>query len=256
MFLLASKRKYEIHFGEGDAENLPTLNNNAFSENNDEKTDQNQINNDSTQSAKSTIMPERNETAKDVSEVYKLNDIILESEEQAIIEYERELLEKIKNDYLKELCAKNNDQKYRVMAIYADVLLQLLSLSAFQMRKADPLPLIVGDIKKYVFDRYTSTKNVSSRQQQYVLTDQNKDRILIHVFILIIILNKYRPIDLDKIQKYCSVKMSHLRRIFELIGCHIENSRSLTGLTQKVACFRLPLNVYKEPAKLKRFKKA
>ncbi|OTF75452.1 DNA-directed RNA polymerase I subunit RPA49-like protein, partial [Euroglyphus maynei] len=250
---LASKRKYEIHFGEDDAENLPTLNNN----NNDDD-DKNPIKdedaNEQQSSMMSTIMPERNAMAKNVTEVYKLSDIIFESEERSIMEFERELFELIKNDYLKELCTKNNQKQYRLMAIYADILLQLLSLSAYQMRKADPLPLIVGDIKKFIFDRYTSTKNVSTRQQQYVLTDQNKDRLLIHVFILIIMLNNYRPIYLEKMQKYCSVKMSHLRRIFELIGCYIENSRSLSGLVEKVACFRLPLNVYKEPMKLKRLK--
>ncbi|XP_046916566.2 uncharacterized protein LOC124497025 isoform X1 [Dermatophagoides farinae] len=255
---LTSKRKYEIHFGDGDAENLPTLNNNILSNNDDddgEKIDKNETNEVATpQSSTSTIIPERNANAKNVSEVYKLNDIITETEEQSIMEFERELFETIKNDYIKELSTKFNDKKHRMMAIYADVLLQLLSLSAFQMRKADPLPLMVGDIKKHIFDRYTSTKNVSTRQQQYVLTDQNKDRILIHVFILIIMLNNYRPINLDKIQKHCSVKMTHLRRIFELIGCYIENSRLLTGLFQKVACFRLPLNVYKEPRKLKRIK--
>ena len=201
----------------------------------------------------SAILPQRNPDAKNVKDVYSLKDVILEEEELSIVEYEELHFSKIKNDYIKQLISKSEDKKFRIMAIYADLLLQMVKLSASELRKADPLPLVDGNIKSQLFERYASVRN-SSRSVRYIITDQNKDRIYIYILLIIIILNDYKPIELEKIQSNCNIHLTHIRKIFELIGCYIETMKSASGNNIKVARLRLPLNVFKEP-KSKRFKR-
>ncbi|UXI14298.1 DNA-directed RNA polymerase I subunit RPA49-like [Sarcoptes scabiei] len=245
---LAKKRKYDIQFGDGEANNLPIVEN---------QTQSDQTTSEKTEAQTLTmILPNKNPQAKSVSEVYQINEIITELEKQSMEEFENELFAKIKNDFIKMLASKKgaDSQQHRLMAIYADLLLQMLKLSLWDMRKADPLPEVVGDIKKHIFERFTSTKSISSRQLRYVITDQNRDRILIYICILVIVLNDFKPIDIEKMQTNFQTPITRLRRILELIGCYIENKRNLNGTIVKVAVFRLPLNVYKEPNKIKRLK--
>lgn len=246
-FYTANKRKYEIQFGEDDIDNLPTIQQtNKKDETSLEINESNSV--DSEPKILSTILPPRNPEAKLITEVYSLNDIITESEEYAIKEYEEQLFSAIKNEYVKGLVSKSEDVTMRLMAIYVDILLQLVKLTAAQMRKADPLPFIEGEIKKLVFERYTSTVQ-SNRTLRYIITDQNKDRIFVYAFLLIIMLNSYKPIELDKLQTQCKIPMATIRRMLELIGCYIENMRNALGFSVKVAMLKLPLNVFKESRK-------
>lgn len=197
----------------------------------------------------STILPPRNDSAQVVENVYSLRDIITEAEEDAIKSVEDILFSNIKNEYLKSLSEKVETLEMRLVVIYADLLLQMVKLTASEMRKSDPLPLVEGDIKKLLFERYTSTKQSTSRSLRYVITDQNKDRCFVYIFILIIMLNRYRAVELEKLQSNCKIPLTNIRRMLELIGCYVENMRNASGLIVKVARLKLPLNVYKEPKK-------
>lgn len=246
---IASKRKYEIQFGEDDVDNLPTIKEERIDRETRTLVSEESVDSEQPKTL-STILPPRNENASTVEDVYLLRDIITEKEENAIKDYEEILFAAIKNEYIKSLSGKGEeDPQVRLMAIYADLLLQLVKLSAYEMRKADPLPLVEGDIKKCLFDRYTSTMQSSGRSLRYVITDKDKDRIFVYVFLLIIMLNRYKPIELEKLQSNCKIPMTNIRRMLELIGCYMENARGRDSITVKVARFRLPLNVYKEPRK-------
>lgn len=197
----------------------------------------------------STILPPRDDNAKTIDKVYSIEDIITDIEYQSILEYERELFDSITQEYFKQLGTILNEEKHRVMAIYCDILLQLLKLNSWQMRKADPLPFVVGDIKKHMFEKYTSTKQ-TTRQLRYVITDQNKDRILVYICILIITLNNYKPIELSKFE-CLNISQMQVRKLLEMIGCFVKKRQNINGTVSSIVTFSLPLNVYKEN---KRFK--
>ncbi|KAI2804203.1 hypothetical protein RDWZM_007696 [Blomia tropicalis] len=240
---LASKRKYEIQFGSDDIDNLPTAKETGSVSDNMENIEQNTTE----VKAQSSVLPKRNDNAKSISEVYSLRDIIEDTEIIAMKEFEEPLFNVIKNEFIKSFVIKTDDSQMRIMAIYTDLLLQLVKLSAYEMKKADPLPLVMGDIKKLIFERYTSTRQQTSRSLKYVITDQNKDRIFVHIILLIIMLNEYKFIELEKLQTNLKIPVNNIRRMVELIGCYIENMRSPNGTLVKIAKLKLPLNVYNEP---------
>lgn len=231
-----------MQFGAEDVDDLPNILNQDNSENvtADIKEEKAKL---------SDILPERDNNAKSVDKVYLIENIISDIEYQSILEYERELFDSIKEEYFKQLGTIENGQKQRVMAIYCDILLQLLKLNTWQMRKADPLPLIVGDIKKHIFEKYTLTKQ-TSREMRYVITDQNKDRILVYICILIITLNNYKPIELSKFE-CLKVSLVQIRKLLELIGCYVKKRQNINGTVASIVTFSLPLNVINN----KRFKK-
>ena len=227
-------------------DSLPTIESASVSPTDDIKKEEDDSNEPKTIS---TILPPRNENAKSVSEVYNLNNIIREEEELTILANEEMMMNGVKNDYFKNLIGKKTDSTVRVMGIYADLLLQLVKLSLQDLRRIDPLPLVETNIKKLLFDRFTVIKqgDISNRSSRYVITDQEKDRIFVYIFLLIIMLNDYKTIELEKMQTLCKISFNNIRRMFEVIGCYIETFRVANGMTVKVARLKLPLNTIKEP---------
>lgn len=253
----ANKRKYQIQFGDDDVDSLPSVHDSyqpesLLNETNPEG-EAKEVGKSETIPL-SAILPKRNPDATSVDEVYMLSDIIGDVERSAIMQNYDSLLAQVKHDYFVKQTAKFTDENKRIIIIYADLLLQIVKLGVSEMKKPDPLPNVDGLIKKYLFERFTSTKQISSRQTRYIITDQNKDKLYVSLFILLLMLNDYNPLELTDLQTQFKVPVNYIRKLFELIGCYIENMKNASLVNVRVAKFKLPLNVFKEP-KMKRTKR-
>lgn len=243
---LASKRKYAIEFGEDDLNDIELnaghKSNNSLSETTVSETDS-PIN--STVNSVD-IMPEQNRDAVSVDKVYQLNDIIRENERIVIQQLEEELFGQISNTFILNLVSDSSDSTNKIIAIYIDLIIQMLQLKVAQLRRADPLPAISNEVKTFLFERYTYTQQLAANKSRYVISDKEKDRLLIYGIILSLMLYNYRPIDIELLQKTFKVPLRQLRRLVELIGCYVENSKNSSGVNIKCVVLKLPLNTLKE----------
>jgi hypothetical protein len=59
----------------------------------------------------------------------------------------------------------------------------------------------------------------------------------------------YRPIDMELLQKSFKVPLRQLRRIVEIIGCYVENTKNISRVNNKCIVLKIPLNTLKEGKK-------
>ena len=199
-----------------------------------------------------SILPKRNVGASKIDDVYNFRDLITDQEYDDITLNKESLTKQIKCDFVKRFCEKNPDDETLVMAIYSDLLLQILRLSLHDMKKDDPMPHIEGDIKKYIFERFTTTE-MAGKKMRYVITSVNKDRMNAYAIIILFMLSKFKPIDMEILKNNFKYPLAKLRRLLEVIGAYFETSTLHKGAAGiKVAKLKLPLNMPKENKKFKR----
>jgi len=241
---LANKRKYAIEFGEDDVNDVE-FNNNTSTNNSLLETTIGETPSGSGGNIVD-ILPTQNKDAISVDNVYQLNDIINEDEQIIIKELEDELFGAINNTFILSLVSSSSDSTNKMIAIYIDLIIQMLQLKAADMRRPDPMPHINRRVKEFLFERYTYTHQMPGNKSKYVISDKEKDRLLIYGIILSIMLYNYRPIDMELLQKSFKVAMRQLRRVIEIIGCYVENSKNSSGVNVKCIVLKIPLNTYKE----------
>ncbi|XP_054168285.1 uncharacterized protein LOC128965597 [Oppia nitens] len=232
---LASKRKYAIEFGEEDVEHIETQTKEVETSINEVKPKRN-----------IDILPQQTRDAISVEEVYDMNEIIIENERFILKQYEEEMFAAIDNTFIKFLLSSSNNSDRKLMAIYIDLIITLVSLKVPDWKKSDPLPSLNSDVKDFLFERYITTVPMGPKKVKYSLINKEKDRLHIYGIILSFMLFNYKPIELETLQKAFKIQPKQLKKLVEIIGCYIESIKNISGINSKFAVLRVPLNEYKE----------
>lgn len=244
---LQASRKFQIHFGEDDVDDIES-----------EETSKEQQNSSGVQSIESNsapvdILPPRNDSAINVGEVYNVDDIISEYEMDVISKYHEELIGEVKNNYAKNFITKNDDSKRKTMIIYLELLMQLLQLKYKDLVKKNPWDTMINEeVKNLIMEKYLfyQTNGAKSR---YIITEQRKDQMLIHCIILSLMLNHYKPLNFEQVQKAFKIQTKQFTRIVEIIGCYVEVDRAKSNA--KIITLKLPLNNISERVNKRRRRK-
>jgi hypothetical protein len=242
---LASKRKYAIEFGEDDVNDIQSTNSST-----NKSLLETTIGETPPISGNIVdILPKQNRDAISVDSVYQLNDIIYENEQNIIKRLEEELFGAIDNTFILDLIRDSNNSTKKMIAIYINLIIKMLNLKASELRKPDPLPAISDEVKGFLFERFAYTQQLPRNKSRFVISDKEKDRLLIYGIILSLMLFNYRPIDMELLQKSFKVPLRQLRRIVEIIGCYVENTKNISGVNNKCIVLKIPLNTLKESKK-------
>ena len=240
---LSSKRKYAIEFGEEDVEHIDIKTQKVAESTLEQKSAQTSLN-DSLE-----ILPHQNRDAICVEEVYDMNEIITENERSILMPLVDQLFDQIDDQFIKGLMYKLDDKEQKIIAVYIQLIVKLLNLKAQHLKKPDPLPEVLSEVKEFLFSRYLNTKVVQSNRIQYSFSAKQKDRLIIYGLILSIMLHNYRPIDFDMLQKSFKTPARQFRKVVEIVGCYIETTKNATGVNVKSIVFKVPLNTFTESRK-------
>jgi hypothetical protein len=200
------------------------------------------------------ILPPQKENCLSVKEVYNIEDVI-NTKIAALIKTfskNKQPNDIIKSEYLKGVVKNSwNNMNERIIAIYLDVLSRLYQLKASQMNKNNPIPDLEDEEMQTAFmDTYTQSSLVKSKIRR-VMGVKFKDKMTVHAIILMIILNNFKPVEINHLTELLKTSFVKLKKLIEVVGCYIESFKNPDRTVKKTFVLKLPLNNLKE-SKFKR----
>lgn len=199
------------------------------------------------------VIPPRNGAAVSISDVYELDDIFSE-QEQDVISANYKLSDssaQIKSDLVRKFVVrKEATDLTKTSAIYLDLVMQLFQLKFQNLRKEDPLPEVPTAVKDMILDKYCVWMNaVDFGRPRRAIPEQYKDRLLAHGLILLLMLSNYKTLKFIHISQAFKCTKTQLRKVAIAVGGYIEKKKDTTGLNVDCLAMRLPLNQLKDNLK-------
>jgi hypothetical protein len=203
------------------------------------------------------VIPPRNSAAVSVDDVYELDDIFTEQDQELISSNFdlSDVTKSIRCELVKKFALKKEATDLtKTTAIYLDLCITLFQLKFQSLRKLDPMPEVEQEVaKNMIMDKYCTwmTINTDGRRRR-MLPDQHKDRLLAHSLILLLMLSNFKTIELGQITNALKCQKKQLKKVAVAVGGYIERTKNSSGLNTEVLVMKLPLNQIKDNLKKRR----
>lgn len=179
------------------------------------------------------IIPPMNKEARNIQEIYHIDDIIsfqdyqlLKGQAQEIIKCDNETLQTWKNEerypqfilhHISQLPIRSSEREERACYLcYLNYLITVFKLTYKDVHKKDPCPGIPNPLKTRILDNFTHSENGRNR----CVPKKYKDKLLCYILVLSLVVEEYE-MNCNLLMKDLKLGVARISKLLRAIGCSV-----------------------------------
>lgn len=208
--------------------------------------------------------PVRNSEITSVKNVYSLNEVFCRIENECFDYYASTnwAFEVVNKDKLVEWAANDTYSKYvlqrlgqvskdenlrkmqlRCLAAY-DIFTYIYKLKVKDLRSRDPMPRVEDPYKTQIMDVFSRVIMDGKGRGLRTISLKAKDKIIAHCLLVQLYLEDFR-VDMTLLQNDIKAPTTRISNVAFMLGCHVLQGRSPSGITTRTVVLKLPLYEHK-----------
>jgi len=208
--------------------------------------------------------PRRNTEFSSVKNVYSLNEVFCCIEYECFDNYASTnwAFEVVNKDKLVEWAANDTYSKYvlqrlgqvskdetlrkmqlRCLAAY-DIFTYIYKLKVKELRARDPMPRVEDPYKTQIMDVFSRVIMDGKGRGLRTISMKAKDKIIAHCLLVQLYLEDFR-VDMTLLQNDIKAPTTRITNVAWMLGCHVIQGRSPSGISTRTIVLKLPLYEHK-----------
>lgn len=131
----------------------------------------------------------------------------------------------------------------RCLAAY-DIFTYIYKMKVKELRSRDPMPRVEEPFKTQIMDVFSRVIMDGKGRGLRTISMKAKDKLLAHCLLLQLLLEDFR-VDMSLLQNDIKAPTTRLTNVAFMLGCHVIQGRSPSGITTRTVVLKLPLFEYK-----------
>ncbi|OQR70432.1 DNA-directed RNA polymerase I subunit RPA49-like [Tropilaelaps mercedesae] len=208
--------------------------------------------------------PQRNAEFTSAKGVYSVHEVFSRIDAECFDNYAANnwAFEVVNKDKLIEWAANDTYSKYvlqrlgqvsknenlrkmqlRCLAAY-DIFTYIYKMKVRELRSRDPMPRVEEPYKTQIMDVFSRVIMDGKGRGLRTISMKAKDKLVAHCLLLQLLLEDFR-VDLSLLQNDVKAATTRLTNVAFMLGCHVLQGRSPSGITTRTVVLKLPLYQYK-----------
>ncbi|XP_022711485.1 DNA-directed RNA polymerase I subunit RPA49-like [Varroa jacobsoni] len=131
----------------------------------------------------------------------------------------------------------------RCLAAY-DIFTYIYKMKVKELRSRDPMPRVEEPYKTQIMNVFSRVIMDGKGRGLRTISAKAKDKIVAHCLLLQLLLEDFR-VDLSLLQNDIKAPTVRLTNVAFMLGCHVIQGRSPSGITTRTVVLKIPLFEYK-----------
>lgn len=194
------------------------------------------------------VVPPRDEEAKTVSTVYKLDDVIPVVHQELVENLLKDPAAAEKEILCPLILASfkgTKDARKKIICVYAGLLHRMLKLKPKELSQWSPLTThdenATGNAIVQFFAKRSTLQMRGKDIESWVISSQQKDAIIARLLIMIMMVEDYKSLGVKRLTAVLEIPVKTVLNVGQAIGCKPDKIKDSSGHLSDILHFKIPL---------------